>query len=111
MLAIHSETSRAYCLVVMLLPEPAGEHKFTGLFGGRSHVIVHSLAGLFRQLEPYGLPRLSLSNRGAIDCISTRSDILNLEGDDIATAQLTIDSQIEHCQITHPVLYLQLGPD
>lgn len=54
MLAIHSETSCAYCLVVMPRPRatPAGELKFAGLLDGRFQVIVHSLAGLLCQLEP-----------------------------------------------------------
>jgi succinate dehydrogenase/fumarate reductase transmembrane subunit len=43
-----------------------GEHKFTGLLGGGSHVIVDRLAGLFCQLEPDGLPGLFLSDRGPI---------------------------------------------
>ena len=113
MLAIHSETSRAYCLVVMLLSRTtaAGEHEFAGLLGGRSHVIVDRLAGLFCQLEPDGLPGLFLSDRGPIDCIPTRSDILDLEGDDIAATQLAIDSQIKHCQVARSALYLQLGPN
>jgi hypothetical protein len=66
---------------------------------------------LFCQLEPDGLPRLFLSDRGPIDCISTRSDIVDLEGDNIAATQLAIDSQIKHCQVARPALYLQLGPD
>jgi hypothetical protein len=66
---------------------------------------------LFCQLEPDGLHRLFLSDRGPIDCISTRSDILDLEGDNIAATQLAIDSQIKHCQVARPALYLQLGPD
>jgi hypothetical protein len=88
MLAIHSETSRA--LSRRDTPSratAAGEYEFTGLLGGRSHVIVARLTGLFCQLEPDGLPRLFLSDRGPIDCIFTRSDILDLEGDDIAATQ------------------------
>jgi hypothetical protein len=97
----------------MLFSEPGRpvNMNFTGLLGGRSHVIVDRLTGLFCQLEPDGLPRLFLSDRGPIDCISTWSDIVDLEGDNIAATQLAIDSQIEHCQVARPALYLQLGPD
>jgi hypothetical protein len=89
----------------------AGEHEFTGLLGGGSYVIINSLSGLFRQLEPDGLPRLFLSDRGPIDCVSAGCNIFDLEGDDIAATQLTIDGQIKHCQVARPALYLQLGPD
>jgi hypothetical protein len=72
MLAIHSETSRAYCLVVMLLPEsrrPVNMNSPGFTARGRSH---NRLTGL---PEPDGLPRLFLSDRGPIECISTRSDM------------------------------------
>jgi hypothetical protein len=99
MLAIHSETSRAYCLVVILLPEPRRPVNMNspGFLAARSHVIVDRLTGLFCQLEPDRLPRLFLSDRGPIDCISTRSDIVDLEGDNIAATQLAIDSQPDAC--------------
>jgi hypothetical protein len=98
MLAIHSETSRAYCLVVMPLPDPRppGEHKFAGLLGCCSHVIVDNLASLFRQLEPDGLPGFLLPNRGPIDGVSAWRNILDLEADEIAAAELAIDGHIEH---------------
>jgi hypothetical protein len=87
-----------------LFKPPSGEHEFTGLLSGHSHVIVDHLTGLFCQLEPDGLPRLFLSDRGPIDCISTRCDIVDLEGDDIAATQFAIDGQIEHCQVARPAL-------
>jgi hypothetical protein len=40
-----------------------------------------------------------------------RSNVLDLERDDIATTQLAVDCQIEHRQIARTSLYLQLGPD
>jgi hypothetical protein len=89
----------------------AGEHEFTGLLGGRSYVIVGRLTGLFCQLELDRLPCLFLLDRGPIDCISTRNDILDLEGDNIAATQFAMDSQITHWQVARPALYLQLGPD
>src|SRR5580704_16457352 len=113
MLAIHSENeprvlSRRDAL---FRTRAAGEHEFTRLLGGRSHVIVDRLTGRFGQLEPDGLPCLFLSDRGPIDCISTWSDIVDLEGDNIAATQLAIDSQIKHRQVARPSLDLQLGPD
>jgi hypothetical protein len=54
------------------------EHKFAGFFGGGSHVIVDSLASLFRQLEPDGLPGLLLSDLRPIDRVSARCNIVDL---------------------------------
>jgi hypothetical protein len=62
----------------------AGEHKFAGLLGGVPQVIINSLAGLFRQLESGGLSGLLLPDRGPIDRIYARRDVLDLEGDEIA---------------------------
>jgi hypothetical protein len=90
---------------------PSGEHEFTGLLGGGSHVIVDRLTGLFCQLEPDGLPRLFLSDRGPIDCISTWSDIVALRATTSQPRSLAINSQIKRCQVARPALYLQLGPD
>src|ERR1700730_15195107 len=73
----------------------AGIHKFAGLFGGGPHVVVDSLAGLFRQFEPDGLAGLLLSDRGPIDCVSSWRYILDPEGDDITATELAIDGQIE----------------
>ena len=49
------------------------------------------MARLFRQFEPDGAAGLLLAYRGAIDRVPTRGDILDLEGDDIAAAQLAVD--------------------
>jgi len=87
-------------------PASAGEHKFAGLPDGGSQVIVDRLTSLFRQLEPDGLPGLLLSDRGPIDCVSAGGNVLDLEGDEIATTQLAIGRQIEHCQIARPPLDL-----
>jgi hypothetical protein len=38
-----------------------------------------------------------------------RRNVLNLKRDDIATAQLAVDREIEHRQIARASLYLQLG--
>ena len=37
--------------------------------------------------------------------------IRDLERNHIAAAQLTVDGQVEHCQVTVAPLNLQLGPD
>ena len=91
MLAIHSDNSRAYCLVVM--------------------VAVHGLACLFGQFKPDGSPGLFLPNGRPIDGIAIWRNVLDSEGDDITTPQLAVDGQIEHGQITDSLVDLELGPD
>ena len=39
------------------------------------------------------LPSLFLADRGPIDCIPARCDILDLEGDDIAATQLLVQHE------------------
>jgi hypothetical protein len=46
-----------------------------------------------------------------IDGISIRSDILDLQSDEIAASQLAVDGKIEYRQITRPLLNLEFGPD
>jgi len=41
------------------------------------------------------MPSLLLPNRRPIDGVSPRCDIVHLEGNDITSAQLAVDSQVE----------------
>ena len=56
----------------------------------------NGLAGLLRHLEPDGLSSLLLSHGRPIDRIAARCDVLDLERDDIAAAQLAVYGKIEH---------------
>jgi len=53
----------------------------------------------------------SLADHGAIDGHTMWGDIFNLQADHIAAAQLAVDGQIEHGQISGALLHLKLGPD
>jgi hypothetical protein len=66
---------------------------------------------LLSQLEPYGPAGLLLSYRCPIDGQSTRCDVLDLEGNDVAAPQLAIDGEIEHCEVTCAPADLKLGAD
>jgi hypothetical protein len=66
---------------------------------------------LFRQFKPHRPPSLFLANGRPIDGISIRSDILDLQSDEIAASQLAVDGKIEYRQITRPLLNLEFGPD
>jgi hypothetical protein len=89
----------------------AGEQGLTGLFVVGSNVVVHRLACLFCQFKPHRPPGLFLTNGRPIDGISIRSDVLDLQGDEIAASEFAVDCQIEYCQITRSLLDLELGPD
>jgi len=56
------------------------------------------------------MPSLLLPNRRPIDGVSPRCDIVHLEGNDITSAQLAIDSQVEHRQVSDATLDLQSRP-
>src|SRR5262245_51309058 len=57
------------------------------------------------------MPCLLLANCCPIDDIAMRGNILNPESDEIASAQLAVDGQIEHRQVAHSPLELELGPN
>jgi hypothetical protein len=48
---------------------------------------------------------------GAIDGISMGGDVVDLESHDIATAQLAVDGEIEHRQVSGSPLDLKFGSD
>jgi hypothetical protein len=43
--------------------------------------------------------------------VAIRSNILDLQGNDVATAQFAVDGQIEHGQIPRSLVDLEFGPD
>ena len=78
---------------------------------GSSEVVIDSLPGLLGEFEPDGLSSLPLAHGGAINDITTGSNIFDLQGDDIASTLLAVDGEIEHRQVTHLASNLQLCPD
>jgi hypothetical protein len=92
MLAIHSETSRAYCRVVIgrLLPRRPAKRNSPGFFS-RLGVVVDGFSRLLRHLEPDRLAGLSLTRIRPIDRVTVGSDVVDLRTDDIASPQLAIN--------------------
>jgi hypothetical protein len=78
---------------------------------GCFQVVVDSLTGLIRQLELHWSPRLPLPHGCAIDCIAIRSNIIDLQGDDIATTELAVDGKIEQGEVAGSPFDQQPGPD
>jgi hypothetical protein len=95
----------------VLLPASSCEQELAWFLTGRPDVIVHRLAGLFRQFKPDGPSGLFLAYGRPIDGIAVRSNVLDLESDDIAPSQFAVDGQIEHRQIARSLLAVELGPD
>jgi hypothetical protein len=89
----------------------ASEQELARLLAADPYIVVDRLARLFRQFEPDRLSGLPLSHRCPIDRIPVRCDVLDLQRDDIAAAQLAVDSEIEHRQIAHAPVHLELGAD
>src|ERR1700674_5725890 len=112
MLAIHSDTNRAYCLVVMPRPDPRrpGKRNSPG-FLFAALILIDRLARLLRHFEPHGSAGLLLPDSCSIDRASTRCNILDLESDDIAAPQLAVDGEVEHRQVSGTPVNLELGTD
>src|SRR5215203_4046377 len=112
MRATHSETSRAYCLVVMCWPMPRRPSNRKSLgFLVAAFVLVYGLTSLIRQLELDRSTRLLLPHCCAVDGVTVRCNILNLESHDVTAPELAIDRQIKHGQVAGSVLDQQSGPD
>ena len=111
--AIHWQTSRAYCRVVIgrSPPTTAGEEELTRLLVGGRDVAVDCLSGLFRHLEPDGLARLLLAHGCPIDSVTVGSNVFDPQGHDITSSELAIDSQIKHGQVACAPRDLQLATD
>lgn len=64
----------------------------------RARIVVNRLAGLFRQFESNRSARLVLTYRGSVERIIGGCDVLNLQDDNVAAAQLAIDREIKTSQ-------------
>jgi hypothetical protein len=74
-----------------------------------ANVVVDCLPRLLCHFEANRLSRFLLSDRCPINGGSMGGNVFDLERDDIATAQLAVDGQIEHCQIARLSCTLKPG--
>src|SRR6266851_1540646 len=109
---IHSETSRAYCRVVVHRPLPPRPAKRNSL--------AFFPAALRSRRPPLGFAPSSRSGqacRSSSDVLShgaatpLRRNILDHEADDIATSELAVDREIEHGKVALSSLGVQFGAD
>ena len=87
--------------IILILPETAPPNSNTDrdstkeelarLLIGGSDITVDRLSGLLRHLEPDGLTGLLLAHSCPIDRVTMRSNVLDLQADDVASAELAID--------------------
>jgi hypothetical protein len=80
-------------------PARRSEQKVAGLSVRGADLVIDRLPRVFGHLEPHRHAGLFLARRCALDGVSVRRNVFHLEGDDIATAQLAVDCQIEHRQV------------
>jgi hypothetical protein len=84
---------------------PSTEQKFTRLLRASSQVFIDGLSGLLGQFEPDGLAGFPLADRR--DRLRSRL----VPRPRLASAQLAVDPQVEHCEIARSSFGLQLTPD
>jgi hypothetical protein len=106
----HKTGILAGCHAMVDMPA-AREHKLAWLLARRSQVIFDRLPCLLGQLELDCPSGLSLPNRCSLNCVAVRRNVLDFEGHHIAAAELAVDGQIEHGEVTDPALDHQLGSD
>jgi hypothetical protein len=61
----------------------------------RRQQFIDRLAGLFGQLKLDWSPGLPLAGRCSVDGVAVRGNIFDLNADDVATAQLAVDCEVE----------------
>src|SRR5216684_4088243 len=106
----HEAGVLAGCHAMVDMPA-AREHKLAWLLARRSQVIFDRLPCLLGQLELDWPSGLSLPNRCSLNGVAVRRNVLDFEGHHIAAAELAVDGQIEHGEVTDPALDHQLGSD
>src|SRR5215475_15135847 len=89
----------------------ARKQKLAGLLARLPQVVFDRLPGLFGQLELDRPPRLALPDSRALDSVTGWGDILDFERHHVTTAQLAVDREIEHGEVSDATLNHQPRPD
>src|ERR1700733_8586348 len=90
--AVADETSILSGREAPVLMALRAEKEFTSLPPRCTEVVINRLPGLLGYLESCRLAGLLLPDRCALNGVSMRNNVLELESDDITTAQFAIDS-------------------
>jgi hypothetical protein len=100
-LAIHSPTRRAYCLVVrprVSPPRPA-QTRIAETASSHPQVIIDRLTGLLGKPKPYWAAGLPLADGCSVECVTVWRHIIYADGDNVAAAQLAIDGEVEQGEV------------
>jgi hypothetical protein len=89
----------------------ADKQVLAGLLACEPDVVVNRLTGQLGQLEPNRSTGLLLPHSGSVGGVAVRSNVLDLDGHDIATAWLAVDGQVEHGEVARSPIDLQPRPD
>jgi len=89
----------------------AVKQELVRLLIGNPHIVIDRLAGLLSQFKPHWLTSLLLTNARTFERMALWGHIRDLERNHIAAAQLAVDCQVEHCQVTTAPLDVQPSAD
>src|SRR5262249_9678149 len=83
----------------------------TRLLARELEVVVNGLACVLGQFKANGPPGFSLAHRRPINRVTVGSNVNDSNCDYVAAPQLTVDGEIEHCQVAFTRLILQHAAD
>ena len=87
--------------------EPAGKQEVLRLQPRLPDPHLHSIPGRRRDLELHWALGLVLHDDGACRNLVAMADIPDFESDEVASAKLAVDAQVEERKFAHSILHLQ----
>src|SRR4051794_6853145 len=87
--------------------DSAGKHEVVGPQSRLLDPSLHGIAGSRCDLELHGALSLVLHHHGPSSDLLAVADVPDLEADEVAAAQLAIDSQVEERELAHPAFHLE----
>jgi putative ABC transport system substrate-binding protein len=87
------------------------EQALTWLLATCSQIVVERLPCDLGQLKSDRPTRFPLADRRPVDRVTVRRDVVHAESDEVASAQLAVDREIEQCQVARVPFKLQPGSD
>jgi hypothetical protein len=87
---------------------PAREQEVAGFPAEGPQVLIEGLPRLLGQFELDGTSGFPLPDAAASDRYAVRGDILDLDADHITAAELAVDRQVEHGEVSDPAIDSEL---
>jgi hypothetical protein len=107
------EKARHQCLGVLARPQmrrvvnAAREHEVIGLQSSDLDPLLHGITGRWRDLELDGTLGLVLHHDRSSGDLFAVADVPDLEGNEVTTAELAVDSKVEECEFADPIFHLK----